>query len=233
MAARETRKGFSVRGVHFDSPDAADRAADRLELEADEGDSIRDLRRQGRDAEADKRADQLRSTAAAYRTAASEHRTTPSPKPRRSSSTTTRRKSSSSQQPEPGQRSGERAGAQARVAAGQTTRLVSAAAGPVGGAVSEFVLATIAVAFLTVFLSSSRGPSGFAWLANGVAKLVHLIVAPVDPLAGVSSAKQGTPANPSAFAGAGGLPPALVTGGARPPSPPRPVNPHQAHAPIG
>jgi hypothetical protein len=88
--------------------------------------------------------------------------------------------------------------------------------GPVGSAVAEFALATVAVAFLTVFLSSSRGPKGFAWLANGAANLVHLIVAPVDPLGGIGSANQGAPTSAPVFAGAPtGAPPAVVQGGAK------------------
>jgi len=182
-------QGFTVRGIRFRSPDDARASARRLREEAEE--HAGDLRRRGQDAEAERVVDQANEQADAYDLAAAEHETKRSRVAHREPAK--RGGGQATRRPAPrlpagggiGHRGGGGLFGGAGAAAGR--RATAAATGTAGDVLEELVLATIVVAFLTVFLSSSRGVSTFGWLTTGAARLLELVIGPSDPLKGLAS----------------------------------------------
>lgn len=185
--------GFSVRGVHFRSPAEARASARRLRSDADEHATA--MRREGNDTAAEKVVDQANEQADAYDLAAAEHdtnRTRVAQRPaakRGGSLAPTPPSFAGGENRSSGSSGGGIFGGVGSAFAGKAT---STATGSAGDLVEQLVMATIAVAFLTVFLSSSRGPGAFGWLATGSSKLLQLLLGASDPLAGLAGLADST-----------------------------------------
>jgi len=181
-SSNTSSKGFTVRGIHFRSPAEARASARRLREDAEE--HARAMRREGNEAAAEKVTDQANEQADAYDLAAAEHDQKPTkvaqrPAAQRGGKMAAPRRSSSRR----GRSSSGRGGSLFGRAG---SRLASASTGSAGDVIEQLILATILVAFLSVFLNA-RGASAFGWLAGGVSKLLELIVSPVDPLGKLGS----------------------------------------------
>jgi len=200
--SKSMRAPISVQGFSFKTPDEARAKARAIREDAEE--YAGELRARGEDAKAESVHDHASRTADAIELAATEHETRRSRIAHR----------------EPAKRGAPKRGRQARPAGGGSghrgggglfggvgsaagKHAAAAATGATGDVLEELVLATIAVAFLTVFLSSQRGISAFGWLTGGISKGLELLIGPGDPLKGVSSAPDqpaatGTGSTPSA-----------------------------------
>lgn len=189
-ASSTKRPGFSVRGWRFRSGDEARAKARQIRDDGEEYAS--ELRKRGEDARAEKVHDAASNEADAIELAASEHdrkatKVAQRPAAQRGGEAalparSTRRRRSSSSGPWGG-----------GVFGGAGRRAAGAATGSFGDLVEELVIATIVVAFLTVFLNP-RGASAFGWLTGGVSRLLELLISPVDPLAGFTSSSAASPA---------------------------------------
>lgn len=171
-----------VRGVTYTSPDEAYVAAAELEHHAETVAS--NLRRDGKDAEAEKVSDRANADAAKLREwargrEAAEASATPqptdAPKPRRRSSApkargATRRRGSSRPRLTPS----------TRRYASQTG--ITGATSSATSLLLQVVGLTLGVAFLTLLLTP-RGVGAFAGLTSGLSGGLRWIIDPVDPLA--------------------------------------------------
>jgi hypothetical protein len=213
------RSSIRVRGVTYSSPDEAYVAAAELEDNAET--VATNLRRNGRDTEAEQVSDRARADAERLRTFARARESAeagatpqppdaPRPSPRSSSSpgragkgargrSSTRRRGSSSR----------RTSSSRRVFTPRTRSIVVRTGIPraTSSATSlalQVVGLTLAVAFLTLLLTE-RGVSAFGELAGGAANGLRWLVDPVDPLAprratssAASSSASGNAARPTA-----------------------------------